>query len=360
MEESTGTASLLRSVAQAQSTPTAPIVPNPKKRKLEEKEEAFFALALELGYSCTATRKLMLNLGESIARRMVHRSGPFLYQAMTFHIPNFDLLTAQKLFPEDNLQENTRANVSTWKMETIQDMMRSCSELMCLSGNDCAGLTRALKEPQERVCRVVAMIIPTVEISHVAFPRGIDRLYFNAEYILADEMGELHAPKDHAKREKEILNEPELRRKLLQDLAALFEKGVSLSPGFLRQLGHTAKADEVEAILLNQSKAENAGMPSRQALQERDMFEVESIMKERTVKGQSQFLVRWVGYHPMWEQWRMEGRGQAGDPLDTWEPLDNVVDTEALATWRGVLSLCTDSAGAAPRGLASCVVRSDT
>ena len=45
------------------------------------------------------------------------------------------------------------------------------------------------------------------------------------------------------------------------------------------------------------------------------------------------YLVRWAGYEPEWEYERMEGHGQVGDPIETWEPWATVKNTEAYLAW---------------------------
>lgn len=46
------------------------------------------------------------------------------------------------------------------------------------------------------------------------------------------------------------------------------------------------------------------------------------------------YLVRWAGYLPEWEAWRIPGRGLPGDPVETWEPLSAVKNTEAYQQWK--------------------------
>lgn len=45
------------------------------------------------------------------------------------------------------------------------------------------------------------------------------------------------------------------------------------------------------------------------------------------------YLVRWTGYDPSWEAWRLPGRGSVGDPVESWEPARNLAGTRALAEW---------------------------
>lgn len=53
-----------------------------------------------------------------------------------------------------------------------------------------------VKLPSERVVRVVSSMIAPVEISWVETKKGYDSLYVNFNFVLMDENGELHLPKD--------------------------------------------------------------------------------------------------------------------------------------------------------------------
>ena len=48
-----------------------------------------------------------------------------------------------------------------------------------------AGLSRALSVPSEKEIKCVATIMPTVEISWVLMPRGVERLYVNFMYVIS-------------------------------------------------------------------------------------------------------------------------------------------------------------------------------
>ena len=37
-----------------------------------------------------------------------------------------------------------------------------------------------------------------------------------------------------------------------------------------------------------------------------ETWEVESVLNDRTVDGQQQYLIRWAGYSPDWDQWEPE------------------------------------------------------
>ena len=61
-------------------------------------------------------------------------------------------------------------------------------------------------------------------------------------------------------------------------------------------------------------------------------FDIEMIVKEERRSKARWFLVRWEGYHPSWEAWRING--QRGEPVETWEPLTTVQGTQALESWQ--------------------------
>ena len=66
-----------------------------------------------------------------------------------------------------------------------------------------------------------------------------------------------------------------------------------------------------------------------------DKHVIEAIVDERSVgRGakRREYRVRWRGYDPSWEAWRISGA--VGTPIETWEPERGVRDTEALLEWR--------------------------
>ena len=48
------------------------------------------------------------------------------------------------------------------------------------------------------------------------------------------------------------------------------------------------------------------------------------------------YLVRWEGYKPEWEQWRIPGRGTPGaGPIETWEKATHIQKhyPQAVSEW---------------------------
>ena len=164
---------------------------------------------------------------------------------------------------------------------------------------------------------------------------------------LFDEAGELNPPKDPNRADICLEEEEEqaLRQQVMSDLLLMYEKGFRLSPGFLRQMGHEEEATALEAILLNRPSPEEVEeveelqeASTSTAVEKRQAgpshFEVEKIVDEKPSTGRAGrwYLVRWAGYHPTWEPWRING--EIGDLVETWEPEATVRNTEAMVAWQ--------------------------
>jgi len=66
-----------------------------------------------------------------------------------------------------------------------------------------------------------------------------------------------------------------------------------------------------------------------------DEHEIEAVVDERCAgRGgtRREYRVRWRGYDPSWEAWRI--CGDVGTPIETWEPESGVEHTDALKEWR--------------------------
>lgn len=302
----------------------APIVPMPSAE-----EVALFAQAARLGYSVVTIESIRQEIGVAIARHMINRVGNTVLQTARFSLTRIPLSALQEILgPASTLEDG----VASWAPQatTVAEVTQLISPLLgAASGYVCAGSSRALQTASESCVRVLATLMPTFEIT-----LDKDRMMLEFQYVLSDEMGELHPPKDENR--NEIALSPgltlDLRRQISADLVLMADGGVPLSAGYLRQLGREGQALQVEALMLNLMSTNNlalAGGKRRRA----DIFEVEMIMQQR-VRGRKSrnFLVRWAGYHPSWEQWRVSG--VAGEPVDTWETYATVSHTQALVEWR--------------------------
>ena len=114
---------------------------------------------------------------------------------------------------------------------------------------------------------------------------------------------------------------------MLSDALSFGEMALPLSAGWWRQLGDESKAQTTEAMVQNVTTAPvpEPGKRRRRS----DTYDVKEIVEQ---KG-DWFLVRWDGYHPSWEAWRISGN--VGSPLETWEPRRTLKRTEALRVWSG-------------------------
>ena len=115
-----------------------------------------------------------------------------------------------------------------------------------------------------------------------------------------------------------------------------------LAPQFWRQLGQEDKAIEVENMLA-QAQQTRATTARPQIVPEQQQFTIQEILEERVTAGRAKrwFLVRWAGYEESWEPWRIHG--EVGSPLETWEPLAHVRNTDAFSAWRERASESTEA-----------------
>ena len=99
-------------------------------------------------------------------------------------------------------------------------------------------MSKALQPPSAKWIRVIATLIPDLEISWVrAQPEGREKLYVNMNYVLLDEDGEMHLPKDSKRREISVTAQEEtaFRAAVVEDLMNMSTKGMPLSPAYYRQ-----------------------------------------------------------------------------------------------------------------------------
>ena len=172
--------------------------------------------ARRLGQICFPLQNYRKKLAQSLARRMSQRLGDFIYQSAAFSLETGQLSSPSSGGDPAGVHAGSTDNSLREDLEgnyTHSKVMAMVSPLIGLSGYACAGGARALRTPSERVVRVVAMIVPDIEISWVA-SQGMERLYVNFQYVLADEDGEVHPPKDSDRRELELGEVTELRQNL--------------------------------------------------------------------------------------------------------------------------------------------------
>ena len=124
------------------------------------------ASAMELGQVCFPLHKMRKQLGTAIARRMCQRKGSLVYQSAAFSLDNFLLQAAQVIFPQQ-LETYSDKSITTWRASTQAEVKAMTASLLAESDYSCADAARALKTKSERVFRVIAQILPGMEVSLV-------------------------------------------------------------------------------------------------------------------------------------------------------------------------------------------------
>ena len=132
----------------------------------EEKDSrvvALKALAMQLGYSVQPIKTWEVELAARISQHMVNREGAFVYQSAAFTIPCFPRETAMRLFPKELIALSCRRQL-TWTASSILSLRQLLGPVLTHAPK-MIGITKSLMKPSERVMRVVATIIPDVELS---------------------------------------------------------------------------------------------------------------------------------------------------------------------------------------------------
>ena len=295
-------------------------------------EAALFEQAAALGFACLPIDKIEKEIAAAMVTRMRTRQGHHIYQSVSHSVLGVPLWLAKRMFPMENIDMED-SNYAMWVFRSFEDLRETFQDLLqkCPCNSLVAGMSRAIMRPSEKAIRVLATIIPPVEISVVRQPRGVDRLYMNFDYVLSDEAGEIHPPKDPDRREKAMSKAmvKEIREQIYSDLKVMAERDMPLSPKFFRQLKMESRALSAQALLNNTYYPGDE--TKRRSKRQMETFEVERIIEEKGMGCRRRFLVRWAGYRPEWEPWRITG--DVGDPIETWEPMSSLRDTEALLAW---------------------------
>ena len=174
----------------------------------------------------------------------------------------------------------------------------------------------------------MATLIPPLT-ARVVTTKGVNQLKVNVLYVLTDHDGEWHPPKDEERKELAIDGgiQMETRRLILEHLGIFADRGAPLSKKYWKQLGRSPPPPPV-----TKTKMTKPVRMKKSRQRQRGDYEVEMILFQRDTAFKREYLVQWAGYRPGWEIWRT--MGEKGTPLQTWEPLKNVVGTEALEKFK--------------------------
>ena len=176
--------------AMAVSPPSAAA----KKKALLEKQRSLFALAREMGFCLEKTCYYESELSSAVAKRLQTRRGQHIYQNTSFRLPGFPRHAAESMFPAALLQ--AQEQTLTWVATNVKEVRELFGELLMQHKQGfTTGLSRGLCTQSETCIRVLATIMPPVQISWSRMACGLHRLYVNMIYLLCDENGDLHKPK---------------------------------------------------------------------------------------------------------------------------------------------------------------------
>lgn len=187
--------------------------------------------------------KLLTELGQAIARRMVKRNGMQIYQILSCTLPYFPREVLQDVFPARTMKENSETRMS-WELSTSLEVAEIVGPILQRSTYVCAGSTKAFRTRTERVIRVVAKLMAPFEICHEVSKAGTEKCYLNGLYTLVTQDGEFHYPKDNHRRELEVSTAEQklLRQGVMADMEEMGRAGHPLSPNWWRQLGQEDRA----------------------------------------------------------------------------------------------------------------------
>ena len=273
----------LRAPITAVTAPSpSPAIARTIRSATDRKIDEMHAMAHELGYFCRPASVFLQDLATRVAMCLKNRLGTMVYQTVCLSTENFPLELAHQTFAMASMQPSTSQGTTTWLCETMDQTNQVFGSIFEEFHDKCVGASKPLQSPSEPVVRVVATIIEGVEISHVKLARGVERLYVNFMYVLTDEAGLVHYPKDAAR--NEIAMNPAqitaIRAQVATDAARMGEMGINLSAGWWRQLGNEQAAQMAEAMLANVNN--HPAPPKGRRRRAPDSYDVEEILE---VKG---------------------------------------------------------------------------
>ena len=301
----------------------------------EEERAQLRALAAKFNMSLMPSGVLLQELGSAILAKMIQRIGDHIYQIGTITMRYFPKMLLEEYLPMDARKEE--AGTTWWLLDNI-NLLTSMVPILSAAASEssCAGLSKYFRAKSQPVFRVIATLMPDMEITYVATDSEVGVLTVVMQYALVTEMGEAHWPKDTDKREMAFDEgtTTAVMEQALADVDTFYGAGHPLSPGWLRQLGHEQRAQEVEYGLAHPRRtsapSRRLQIPKRAVKKRRakvarqprfteEEYVIESILEAKKVGGKDKmrFLVRWVGW---------------AEP--TWEPLLVLKPTEALREWR--------------------------
>ena len=136
-----------------------------------------------------------------------------------------------------------------------------------------------------------------------------------------------------------------LRSEIYHSFVKMGQAGIQVDPKAYQLVRSHLRSEALCGRYTVLAPAELPPPPEKPAKQGRrtrttqERLKVECILAEEPPSRSvwHRYLVRWVGYKPEWEAWRIPGRGTPGSgPIDTWEKATTVHKyyKTAVEQWR--------------------------
>ena len=195
-------------------------------------EAEFLDYAKKRGWVVQPIERLRSEARLAIVTRLQNRTSADCYQAPAFFIRGFPKAAAEQIwgFFEEPVK-SSRGRVLTWAV----DAPEACAKMVL----DLEGCPRSFKGwGASRLLgsgKTIATVVPDLIISHVTTHNGREVLHISFSYVLFQDTGEMHFPKDANKKQIGIApaDEVRLRQLALTTLRAMEELSYPLSKEFV-------------------------------------------------------------------------------------------------------------------------------
>ena len=294
--------------------------------------------AKQLGVTLVWDKDMEMSIARALLCKMTNRVGWSIFQTVAVQCNNVPHNLWDRLLPARCITTDSQSS-TTWNLNRLEDLTESLGRLpLAESGYNCKGLSRALRTESETCCRVIATMMPMFEVSATRSNHQV-KSFINGQFVLTDHLLCTHWPKDEDRRE--IIVHPLLRlameKKIREDLNSMAdEPGVfHLSDHFYMSLDRD-KPPPPPSPAPKPSKGistPKVPKPLKTCLASKMHPLGGYIVREEVTAGRAGkwYLVRWRGYNPLWEPWRIHG--EVGSPVETWEPRCNLSRSDELENW---------------------------
>ena len=197
----------------------------------EPTEASFLQFAKTKGLVVQPVERLRMEVRLSVATRLQNRTAANCYQAPGYFIRGFPKAAAQMIWGFFSAPSVTSGGrVLMWQVTRPEAVAKMVLDLEgCPRSFYGWGAGRLLSSG-----RTIAMVIPNLEVSHVTTLSGREVLYLNFSYVLFQDTGEMHFPKDADKKQIGVsaVDEARLRALALTTLQGMEALGYPLSTKF--------------------------------------------------------------------------------------------------------------------------------